>query len=123
MGRAVISCAMLEIFLFNSFVLALDAWVRLARVLCSVVMLSLSSFLYALVAPWYGLPPFFPNWRRTVYASEKLFLNSAQFLFSVGNAWYSKMAVGYSPVCCIAVRALSIVCFCVYAGFAATDCT
>ena len=42
--RAVISCAMLEIFLFKSFVLVLDAWVRLAKVLCSVVMLSLSSF-------------------------------------------------------------------------------
>ena len=37
--RAVISCAMLEIFLFNSFVLALDAWVRLARVLCITMML------------------------------------------------------------------------------------
>ena len=40
--RAVISCAMLEIFLFNSFVLDLDAWVRVDRVLCSVVMLLLS---------------------------------------------------------------------------------
>ena len=39
--RAIISCAMLEILLFNSLVLELDAWVRLARVLCSVVILSL----------------------------------------------------------------------------------
>ena len=41
--RAVISCAMLEIFLFNSLVLALDAWVKLDNVLCNVVMLLLSS--------------------------------------------------------------------------------
>ena len=84
--RAVISCAMLEIFLFNSFVLALDAWVRLAKVLCSVVMLSLSLFSYEFSAPWYGLPPLFPDWRWTMYSSEKWFLNSDQFLFSVGNA-------------------------------------
>ena len=50
--RAVISCAMQEIFLFNSLVLELDAWVRLAKVLCNVVMLSLSSS-YTFAAPWY----------------------------------------------------------------------
>ena len=58
-----------------------------------------------------------------MYALEKWFLNSAQFLFSVGKAWYSKMAVGYSPVRWIAVSALSIICSCVYVGFAATDST
>ena len=42
---------------------------------------------------------------------------------SVGKAWYSKMAVGYSPVCWIAVSALSVICSCVYAGFTATDST
>ena len=106
MRRAVISEAMLDLVLFNLVVLALDAWVRLARVLCSVVMLSLSSFSYVLAAPWYGLPPLCPDWRRTMYASAKWFLNSAQFLFSVGKAWYSKMAVGYSPVRWILVSAL-----------------
>ena len=79
--RAVISCAMLEIFLFNSVVLMLDAWVRLERVLCIVVMLLLSSFSYALAASWYGLPPLFYDWRRIVHALAKWFLNSAQFLF------------------------------------------
>ena len=69
--RAVISCAMLEIFLFNSLVLALDAWVRLTNVLCSVVMLPVSSFSYLFVAPWYGLLPLCPDWRRTMYASAK----------------------------------------------------
>ena len=49
--RAVISCSMLEIFLFNSLVLELDAWVKLANVLCNVVMLSLSSS-YTFAAPW-----------------------------------------------------------------------
>ena len=38
-SRAVISCAMPEIFLFSSLVLALDVCVRLAKVLCNVVML------------------------------------------------------------------------------------
>ena len=42
--RAVILRAMLEIFLFNSVVLELDPWVRLARVLCRLVMLSLPFF-------------------------------------------------------------------------------
>ena len=89
MRRAVISCAKLEIFFFNSFVLALDAWVRLAKVLCSVVMLLLSSFLYVFAAAWYWMPQLFPDWRRTMYASVKWFLNSALFLFSVENACYS----------------------------------
>ena len=83
--RAVISCAMLEIFLFDSLVLALDAWVKLANVLCNVMMLSLS-YLYTFVAPWYGLPSLFPDWRWTMYASAKCVLNSAKFLFSVANA-------------------------------------
>ena len=83
--RAVISCAMLEIFLFNSLVLTLDAWVKLANFLCNMVMLSLSS-LYTFAAPWYGLPPLFPDWRRTMYALAKCILNSAQFFSSVANA-------------------------------------
>ena len=83
--RAVISCAMLEMFLFTSLVLALDAWVKLANVLCNVVMLSLSSS-YIFAAPWYGLPPLCLYWRRTTYALAKCVLNSAQFLFSVENA-------------------------------------
>ena len=83
--RAVISCAMLEIFLFNSLVLTLDAWVKLANVLCNMVMLSLSSF-YTFAAPWYGLPPLCLDWRRTMYALTKCFWNSAQFLFLVANA-------------------------------------
>ena len=49
--RAVISYAMLEIFLFNSLVLVLDAWFNLANVLWRVVMLSLSSS-YKFAAPW-----------------------------------------------------------------------
>ena len=84
--RSVISCAILEIFLFNSLVLVLDAWVRLAKVLCSVVMLLFSSFSYAFAAPWYGLLPLCPDCRQTMYALAKWFLNSAQFLFSVANA-------------------------------------
>ena len=60
--RAIISCAMLKTFLFNSLVLVLDAWVKLANVLCNVVILSLSS-LYKFAAPWYGLPPLCPDWR------------------------------------------------------------
>ena len=43
-----------------------------------------------------------------MYALAKWLLNSAQFLFSVGKAWYSKMAVGYSTVRWIAVSVLSI---------------
>ena len=83
--RAIISCTMLEIFLFNSLVLALDACVRLAKVLSKVVMLSLSSF-YTFAALWYGLPPLCPDCRQTIYASAKWVLNSALFLFSVANA-------------------------------------
>ena len=52
-----------------------------------------------------------------MYALAKWFLNSAQFLFSVGNAWYSKMVVGYSTVSCIAVRALYVIYSCVYTGY------
>ena len=60
--RAVISEAMLEFFLFNSMMLVLDAWVMLARLLFSVVMLSLSFFSYELAAPWYKLPPIRSKW-------------------------------------------------------------
>ena len=83
--RAVVFCAILEIFLFNSLMLALDAWVHLANVLCNMVMLSLSSS-YTFAAPWYGLLPLCPDWRHTMYALAKCVLNSAQFLFLVANA-------------------------------------
>ena len=100
--RAVISCAILEIFLFNSLVLALDAWVRLARVFCSVVILLLSLFSYALAAPWYGLPQLFPDWRRIMYASAKWFLNSAQFFFPWGTLGIPKWR--WDIVLCVGLR-------------------